>query len=363
MASRFGRGKYLLKLSDANRPRGETEACRTWFEVTDPDLTPIYDPRTLKLGDPENQDEIARLMQAGVLMRDGAGTARFRTPSDGEPPAAAGAGGNGHGNGDNLLSKELVNQLLLKVVSAGTQNSGDMFKNTLDLAKMLQPTQPQLSPEQLAELVIAKMERTSTRTNSDGDMFQTYERMEAFIQKVKGPVSTAVPEGGSPALAVTTQILGLLDSLVPKVFLGLQQLQQMRNAQPRPGKRIAGPQQHNGGHQEMTIADRIVEISKLGFQKMQEGVNGHDYAAYVCNFMPGGLEVFRLLESQGPGAPAAMMGLAAMQPQLAPFLSTPEKREQVENFLGDFISFDADHIGSEELPPPNPAAAGTGATL
>lgn len=363
IGSKFGRGKYMLRLTDANRPKGESDVCKTWFQVDDPDLVPIYDYRTLKLGDPENQDEIARLLQAGVLIRDaGTGQPRLRLGNDEAAPASL---TTSHGQGGvDIFSKDMVSQLLLKVVNAGTQSTTDQFKNTLDLAKLLQvqnSQQPQLSPEQLAELVVAKLERTSTRTNSEGDMFQTYERMEAFIQKVKGPAVAAIPDNLPTSVVVAERILGHLSAIVPMVFQGIQTLQQQRAMQPRPGKRAAAGQQQNA-QPEPNIADRIKHIATIGFQKMLQGVNGHDYAAYVCNFEPGGLEVFRLLESQGAGAPAAIMGLAAMDPQLGAFLNGPEKRAQVEEFLSDFISFDSDPLG-ELTPPPAPEGAAAGTTV
>src|SRR6185295_17716030 len=151
IGSKFGRGKYMLRLTDANRPKGETDVCKTWFQVDDPDLVPIYDYRTLKLGDPENQDEIARLLQAGVLIRDGGtGQPRLRLGSDEAPSGPVSTNGHSNGAGD-LVSKDVLSQVLLKVVNAGTQNTGDMFKNALDMAKLLQaqpPVQPQLSPDQ-----------------------------------------------------------------------------------------------------------------------------------------------------------------------------------------------------------------------
>jgi hypothetical protein len=35
---RFGAGKYMLKLNDANRVKGENEVCRTWFKLEDADV-------------------------------------------------------------------------------------------------------------------------------------------------------------------------------------------------------------------------------------------------------------------------------------------------------------------------------------
>ncbi len=348
VASRFGRGKYLLKLSDANRPRGENEACRTWFEVDDPDLTPIYDPRTLKLGDVDNQDEIARLLQAGILVRDQSGAPRFRTQADAEIAASAGVSPAGHNGGNSdLLGKDILSQVLLKVVTQGSQAPADMFRQAIDMAKMLQPAQPAMNVEQVADLVAAKLSRTTTVENGAGEFIKSFEQWEGFVSRIRGPVVPAAPVGkGSPGLALASQVLGFIDGLIPKVFMGLQQLQQLRQ-QARPGKRVVSqpnPPQPNGGQampQQMTVQERIAQIAILGFERMQAGVNGHDFAAYVCYNIEGGLEVFRFLEGMGV---AGVMGMCAMDPRTAPFLTDGEKRGHVEEFLSDFFSFDSDSV-------------------
>ena len=70
---------------------------------------------------------------------------------------------------------------------------------------------------------------------------------------------------------------------------------------------------------------------------MSEGVTGFDYAAYVCGFHPGGLEVYRFLEPQGA---AGLIALAAMNPAARGLVNDPEIRPQLEVFLTDFFSFD-----------------------
>lgn len=97
----------------------------------------------------------------------------------------------------------------------------------------------------------------------------------------------------------------------------------------------------------MTLDQRIEEIAQLGFARMEQKVNGWDYAAWVCNFHPGGREIFLMLE---PGGPAAVMGLAAMNPATAPLLRDAAKRAQIESFLTDFFSFDASPAGAAESP-------------
>ena len=351
LASKHGRGKFMLKFSDANAPKNEQERCKTWFTIDDPDLKPIYDIRTLKLGEPENQDEVARLLSSGELVRDATtGLPRLRTQADADAPAASAPTANGNGSGD-LVSKDIVNTLLMKVINAGSQSPNDTMKQAIDIAKLLQQpqSQPQMSVEQIAELVAAKLERTVTKTNGDGDFFQTYERVEAFIQKVKGPAPITVSEGASGWATILGSLLERVDKWIPAIVTAMQQ----RSA-PRA---VTGRRQQPGEaeHPQVSVADRITQIATLGFQKMNEGINGFDYAAYVCNYLQGGLEVYQMLEPQGP---PGVMGLCAMNTQLAPLMADTAKRAQIESFLSDFFSYDpSGSAGGSEVDMSSGAAA------
>ena len=363
VAQRFGRGKYLLKLSDANRERNHTEAARTWFEVNDPDLDPIYDPRTLRLSDQQNMDEIARLIQAGVLIRNSeTGLPRLRTDADGpqtppQPaaaPAPAVAAPFGGALMERLLEKAFTN--------AGGMSPGDSMRNSLEIVKLMREgAGPQLSAEQLADVVTARLERTlGQRTNGDG-LFEQYERVDAFIQKVRGvaaPVADGAPVSAG-TLGIVREIVGELKELVPQVIGGYIQLQEFREMQQRGRRqqtfrRPAASPQVQGQQQAppqapqatMTIPQRIEEIAAMGFEKMDAGVNGYDFAAFVCTYHPGGLEIFKLVSPHGV---PAVTGLAGVNPKFAKYF-TPEKRESVENFLSDFFSFDPD--GGQDVEPP-----------
>jgi hypothetical protein len=351
LAAKHGCGKYMLKFSDANAPKNEQERCKTWFTVDDPDLKPIYDICTLKLGERDNQDEVARLLSTGELVRDAAtGAPRLRTQADAAGlPAEAASTPQSNGSGD-LVSKDIVNTLLMKVINAGSQSPNDTMKQAIDIAKLLQPSSsPQLNVEQIAELVAAKLERTSTKVPGDGDFFQTYERVEAFIQKVKGPAPVAMPEGTSGWVTILGSLLERVDRWIPAIVTTLQQRQAPRRV---TGRRQQPPAE--GEQPQPTVAERIEQIAILGFQKMSEGIHGFDFAAYVCNYMQGGLEIYQMLE---PSGPPGVMGLCAMNPKTAPLLSDPAKRAQIESFLSDFFSYDPSGTGGGEVVESAAAAA------
>jgi hypothetical protein len=352
--SNFGRGKYMLKLTDANRVKGENEVVKTFIECVDPDFPSVYDPRALLLGDPENADEIARLLQSGVLVRDGAtGAPRIRTEADssGGTPVDSRATGAGE-----LLSRDMIGQLIIKLVDRGAQSPGDSLKQSIEIAKLLQgaapPVAPAFSVEQLADLVAARMGggRVPDQT---ADMFSNYERIEGFIQKFRpaAPAAPAAVEGGGFNWAA--QLPGILQGII-QVIPMLKTLGGPRVpvAVPPQAPAAARP---NGAAQPVqpSMGDRIAEVAAMAFGKMSEGVNGFDFAAWLCAWHPGGLEVYQYLEPHGA---AGVVGLLAMHPAGAGLLGDPAQRAKLEAFLADFFTYDTSEgepepAGSAVSPP------------
>jgi hypothetical protein len=357
----FGRGKYQVKLNDTNRDKGQTEVCTINYTIDDPERPPIYDVRTLCLGAPENIDEINRLLEQGVLLRDPAGVPRLRTERDGparpDPPAAAPAG-----SGD-LVSRDVMGQVLLKLITQGTQNPKDMMEQSISIAKLLAPQTPQLSVDQIAEMVASRLGATVGRAQ-DQDPFTAWERMEAFIAKARGPIAVtggAAAGSGNEMLGGFTELLKAAAQVIPEIIRGVDYLQKQRaglqiTVERRPPVRAQSPGAPGAPLEgdEMNLVARITEVAELAFVKISEGMNGFDFAAYVCNWHPGGLEVFRFLEPKGA---VGVLGLLSMNPQAAPILNDPEKRPQLEKFLDEFFSYDPDGVSADEDSPPSAVAS------
>lgn len=359
LEANFGRGTYMIKLNDANRVKGQNDVAKIVIELMDCEKPAVYDLRTLKLTDPMNQDEIARLIQSGELVRDPNGAPRMRTAADGPAGTISMvAPALQNGGAGEFMTKEIFGQVLLSLIQRGTQDPSKHISDILSVAKTLQPQQtaPQLSVEQIVELVAAKIGRP--KANGADDMFTAYERMETFIARVRGPVAVAAAAGGDGAAAAGASGFGWVSG-VATIFSEIRQILPMLpmlrtlggpEAPAAPGTimRAAPPREPAQPPQaSMTLDQRIEEIAQLGFARMEQKVNGWDYAAWVCNFHPGGREIFLMLE---PGGPAAVMGLAAMNPATAPLLRDAAKRAQIESFLTDFFSFDASPAGAAESP-------------
>jgi hypothetical protein len=359
IADKFGRGEYMVILKDENRPKGQTEACRTWFKCPLAEKPPQYDPRTLLLSETSNLDEINRLLNLGILVRDGSNSApRIRNTNDAPPPPPAAAPA---GNGD-MVGRDVIGQLLIALVNKGTANPNDAVKSTIEMARAIAP--PPVDLEGIIERVVSRLMKHNGHSNGEGDSFTTYEKMDAFLNKFRPAVTGTVLTDAAPAAGggMSSDPATWLPHL-PGIFHELRGLirdvgQELRSSRPPNGQTVHAPAPaQNGGGQigaTATMDQRIEEIAMLGFHQMGLGTKGWDFAAYVCHHHAGGLEVFRLLE---PAGTAGVIGMCAMNPAVRPILNDPEKRAQLEAFLDDFFDFDASPDGSASGSAPGAAAS------
>lgn len=355
----FGRGHYQLKLNDGNRKKGEREVAQIIYELDDLDKAPVYDPRTLMLGNTANQDEINRLLANGVLVREAAtGTPRLRSeldgPITGAPVAVQAAPG---------LPVDITTALLKMLMDRGVQNPHDAVKDTIEVARLLVPqnAQPQMSVEQIADLVVRRMEERTRATNANGDIFETYTKMDSFMAKFRPAadlLQAAAPgTKAAGAAAWAPHIPGIIAQA--RSFLGelFSEFKNMRaGSAPAQQNAAAAP----GGQtqpmpRQMTFEEKIAEVAQLCFQRMEEGVSGFDVAAYVCNFHQGGADVYQFLE---PGGTAGTIGLIAMNPATRYLTSDPDKRAQIEKFLDEFFTYSVEAVPEDPAAAPGNAGAG-----
>jgi hypothetical protein len=337
--NKFGRGKYMVKLTDANKPQNERERARSWYKLEDSEKPPVYDIRTLRLADPDNLDEVARQIQMGNLVRDAAGAPRVRTSQDGFPVTP---NDSNEPPSKELLSKDALGQILVKMIDRAQVSPFEMLKQSVEIGKLMTPAQPALSVETVIEQVITRLHGSAPRGDSFDSALKTYERMEQVFMRIRGP-EPAVVTGDNPSswAAILPGMLDRAEKMIPMIFMGIERLRS------RPG-RAGNPQQQRGATAMPNMAERIAEVMMIGLQKMQEGVSGFDFAAWVCNWHEGGIEIYRFLAPRGA---VGVLGFAAMNPQAAPFLSDPQTREKVETFLNDFFTYDPDAGEAEEVLP------------
>jgi hypothetical protein len=355
----FGRGVYMLRLTDANRPKAAGQnVAKTWFTVTDPDLSPIYDPRTLLLADPKNADEVARLLQAGILVRDSSGNVRLKL--EGETAAAVPSA-----EGGGWMPKDAMGQMFASVLARGVSAPDMEIKRSLEFAKLLMESTPKVAAPSLDEIAAAVAARLQPAAAPAGD-FSTFERVQGFLDRVRPPVAAAaaVAEGASDGVAWATNLPAILagvGNLWPMIVGGLAQLRAGPVASvpvaavPVQGRAAAPPTAV-----VVTLEDRIAEVLRLGFMRLTQGTSGFDFAAWLCCFHPGGLEVYRLLE---PAGVTGVMGFLANSPAYLPIVNDPQKRAVIEKFLEEFFDYDPDGSDHEGLESPAPVAASNGVPL
>jgi len=364
VAEVWGRGFYMVKVTDANRPKGQQELCRTWFDCELAPKAPVYDIRTLKLAVQTNGDEIQRHINLGTLVRDlHTQQVRLRNESDkplASPSVAAGASG-GPFNLD-------VNSLVASLIQRGATSGADHVKETIEVARMLNPQQGPIDMDVLADKVAARLSnKTATVAAEPNDMFSAYEKMERFINRVtgraenhvavpvtgevltgEGPAAVAAGGGSSSWAAHVPGILGEVKSLIPTMMDAYRELKSENGGgegmQQRQQARAAAP---------ATFEDRVEEILRLGFQRMNEGVGGFDYAAWLVKFQPDGAAMFRWFEGVGV---AGLMGMLAMNAR-SRALVTGTQRPQIESFISEFLSFSIEEVADDEGEGEGPGAS------
>lgn len=350
----FGRGKYMLMLSDSNRPHGQKEVATTFFDITAHPKPPVYDPRTLVLSEPKNLDEVNRQVNAGVMVRDRNGQARFRTHEDG--PVASPVAMPQQRTSD-VLGEKLMEKLVSRALGDG-MDANNQMSHVIEVAKLLQqqqPQQPSVTAQQVAEIVTQTLERG---TRGNGDMFENYEKMETFVKKFSPAGGAVIPsgEGLAQTWGTVRLILGDVITALPQVLQGLAHLQSVRNQErrrPHPMRRVNTPPAVAAGEQPqgpqqppqalMTLQERAVEVVTMGFDALARGTSGRDFASFLFYFHPGGDEILELLASQG--GTQAVMGLIAMSPEMAKLVG-PQNRPQVEKFLNDVLAWEPE--GAQE---------------
>ena len=335
IARNFGRGAYQIKVVDSNRAEGEKEVVRACnFEITDCEKAPVYDLRTLKLAEPKNTDEVNRLIAQGLLVRDVSGAPRLRTAADIAPAPVAAAAPPADSSASNLIV-----QFAMEAFKSTRQSPTEAVRDVVAVAQLLRPEPaPVPSIDQIADAVAVRL----GGAGRGGDPFSTWEKVQGFIERAGGVVASQV--GGAAVAEVAgdgaaswaphlPHIISELRSFIPEVVNAWAFLRSPAVA-PAPA---AG--QREGVLEMLPIDKRIEVIFKAGFESMQRGVTGLQFAQWLClsGEMPGGLEAFRLLK---PAGAAGLVAMASTNPLGAQIVSDAAVRPQLDRFLSEFFAFD-----------------------
>jgi len=327
-------------------------------EIDDPEIMPaVYNLKTLCLADPINQQEVARLLATGDLVRDSA-TAMPRIRTEGDQPAAPTPAAAAAVSGDSGMNG-VMGKVMLSLIDRAQETPMEKLEQSIKIAQLMRPdppAAPAIDVEQIVERVVAGLNGAG-RPSGPIDLFEAYDKVEGLLRKYR-PDPPAVPGAAAPAVEGSAawamalpNILMQAKQLVPEIMQGLRELRGTdRPAGFQNGHQSNGGQNPMQQRQEMTMQQRIEEVVVAGFDRMQHGMVGWDFAAYVCSNHPGGREVFERLYAGG--GTVGMMGLLGMNDQAAVLLRDPGTRQQIVSFLDSFFSF-----GDEEAESEVPAAA------
>lgn len=334
IAEKFGRGWYNARVTDSNRPEGQTQVVQSCvYKLSDAEKPPVYDVRTLELANPDNIDEVNRLIASGVLVRDGSGMPRLRMATDSPVAAAATAAPAAH---EDSTATGLLYQIAIEAFKSSRQSPTEHVRDSIEIAKLMRPDAPPTpSIDQIADAVVARMGGTGGRASADP--FAGWERVQAFVERIGGgaaanpaPVPAATGEAGSAWAPYAADIIREARAFWPQIVFGIQELRKDRQKKP---------EQQQNGVPMLPLTQRIETIFKSAFQSMQRGITGAQFAAWLCmsGEFPGGLEAFEFLK---PGGAAGVITMASGHPVGAQVINDAALRAQLDVFLADFFSFD-----------------------
>lgn len=374
-AGRFGRGKYMLKYTDANKK--PEEMARTWFEIDDPDAAaPVYDVRTLLLNHPANGDEVARLLHSGILIRDSEfSSPRVRSEADRPVPVVAPAATPAAvpvAVSAAAVSPSVADSIVLKLLdrampSATPQTATEVLKQSFDIADRLRPqTVAGPSLEDIVERVVSRLNKPAASAPNE---LETWEKMNAFFERLGLNQKPAAVAEGSPAwVGVLTSLADrLLTPLVPVAVSFMMSKSRPPGPVAVPPRQVAGPPAVDSGMppapfpdsfpaflpESAPIMSRIQQVVQFALEKQAAGVAGFRFASWLCAFYPGGSDIYRMMERAG--GTGAALGMVAMVPELSGAMQDPMQAAALESWLDDFFTFNADIESDDEPDGDNPA--------
>lgn len=369
IADRWGRGRYWLLFNDGNRPQGQQQVAQTWIDVDEPDAKPaVYDINTLELTAKENADEVQRLMAAGKLERDERGNLHIvragdRTASAPAPVVPAPVVVAPQMPASSSVGDQIALKLLERAIPSATPLSPEqMLEGAFKIAARLSPPPSAGDSALVAELrneLNALRQQMQSGSQLDRDL-AAYERMEQFFNKIgAGRATSSI---GSEEPVWVKPLVQLADRFGAMLMMRMNAAPAPAAAPqntPRPAAAVESPAPAPAAPAasypqflpaDAPIMDRAVQVVSIALDRYVNGVSGFNFAAWLVKWYPGGREVYKLMEAAG--TPADIIGLMAFQPEIqraaGPLLNQPEHREKLEEWLADFLNYDADSDDSPE---------------
>lgn len=366
-----GSGRYHLKFSDSNKPKGLTEVAKATVDLWDPRVDPIVDPAELVVSAPGNQKFIQPYLAKGWTVQEG----KLTPPASGESAAGKLA--------DTV--RDLAGQVAAKPAQPETNN--EMLRLVRELVQdrhQVDPTdrafqiaerlRPQADPMQvellrtMGQLLMERARPAEPAVNPISQLKETAALLKEF--------GWGAGEGGGSWIQLFQALPGILQ-YGAAMFREMRMMRALEQQQPAAVRPIGSPApvEHPAAPGTIvTPADGLEEpkqeeeplpnirglpFSLKDLQRMKQagenaldaferGIDGDDFAhALVCGSRDGEALYSALFDMGKEG----VLALIGMIPGLAEKLEP--KRAELEAWLDQFISYGT----PEEKPKPGDKAA------
>lgn len=323
-----GSGKYHLKFTDANKPKGLTEVAKTTIEIYDPAVPPILNPVELVIGAPGNDKIVQKYIGEGWTVLDNKLTSPTR-------------------DGGSAVLAETVRDLIKDRQRPNPENEGIAarlvevlerrndgglaeLERFLALSERLQPKADPVQVEMMK--VLAGMAR-GTSPAAEKNPVEELRNTAALLKEF------GWGGGGGPSWV---EAVNALPGILQYGALLLRELNTSKAAAPAAGSPAAPalavgavqqPAEEEGA--EMLGGLSVVEMKGLfddAVDAFERGIGGADFAhAVVCR--RNGEKLYETVCAIGKDQ---LLGFFAMMPGAE---ALKARRPEIEKFLDDFIAY------------------------
>ncbi len=331
---KHGSGRYHLKFSDANRPRGLTEVAKTTVEVWDPMVDPIINPVELLVSAPENDVWVRKFLSRGWTVEDG----KLQQPASGSDAGVLAKTVSDMAErmaarpAESETATALVNRAL-DVLSRENRGRGDELERAFQIAERLRPAADPAQVQLLKLLTDIATDRA--RPAEQPNPLSQLKETAAFLRELGfGRGGQAAPPAGS-----SWQDLGIaLLTYGPQILAQFAAMRGPNVVGMPPGPAAAavpGSVPANGGDvlNPMDL-NAMMEVGRDALDAFERGIDGDDFAhALVCRNRAGEQLYVKLSSMGKDGVLSALSMVPGLAQQLAP------RRAELETWLESFMKY------------------------
>ncbi len=328
-----GSGKYHLKYSDGNKPRGLTEVAKTTVEVWDPNVDPILNPVELVVSAPGNDKWVRKYLAKGWTVENGKLI---------QPPSGSEAGVLAKTVSDlaervaaRPAASEAGNDVVRRALDVLTdRNRGDELETAFKIADRLRP-QPDPTQTEVFKLV-TELLTDRARPAETNPIIQLKETAALLREFGWSSRTSAAPPAGTSWADLVAALPGIFQH--GSEFLGRLLALRAAGVQAPAAAVPSNPNSPGTPPAEVDMTlNALMSVGRDALEAFQRGIDGDDFAhALVCRNRAGE-ELYATLVGMGKdGLLTAISMVPGLAEQIAP------KRAEMEAWLDKFMSYGQD---------------------